>query len=322
MRAIYLLLWGMCLSACTTLTAQPGNNASPQQVANGAYAFMGSGGDIAAANQGRIGNAGFIVGSKGVLVVDSGVSHAHGQAMLAGIAQVTTLPVKAVLLTHAMQEFLFGATAFQAADAKLYMHAKSADVMKQRCNNCLKQLNATLGEAVMKGSHVPTPDVAFTDVPLTEQQLSELIGRDIRLLYYGASSGPGDVAVWDAQTRVLFSGAMVESQRLPDTRDAKISGWVKALDALIALKPVKVVAGHGALSDERMMLATRDYLVSLDKAVSKLVDQGISLTDASAMAPQREYQTWDQYATIHGPNVHRSYLEHERKLFDATAVKE
>jgi glyoxylase-like metal-dependent hydrolase (beta-lactamase superfamily II) len=292
---------------------------SPIILSPAAYAFIGTGGDIATANQGRIGNAGFIVGSTGVLVVDSGVSHAHGQAMLAAIAQVTSLPVKAVLLTHAMQEFLFGTTAFQAAGAQMYMHSKSADVMKQRCSNCLKQLNAALGEGAMKGSRVPTPDVAFTDVQSTAARLSSLIGRDVQLLYYGSSSGPGDVAVWDVQTRVLFSGAMAESSRMPDTRDAKLAGWVTALDALIALQPHRVVAGHGPVCDAgaSCLAETRDYLISLDKTVSKLVDQGISLTDASSLVPMREYQHWDQYNAVQGPNVHRQYLEHERRLFDS-----
>lgn len=281
------------------------------------YAFLGANGEIGTGNLGRIGNAGFIIGEHGVLVVDSGVSDAHGQALLQAIKRVTDKPVRALLVTHAVQEFLFGATAFQREDVSLWMHERAEYLMRQRCNNCLKQLNATLGEAAMRGSRLPVPEHVITDVKASEQQISALIGRRISLHYYGHSSGPGDIVVMDEASRVMFTGAMAESTRLPDTHDAKLNEWLKALSQLKALKPEQVVPGHGAVTRGAQAIdATRAYLEALDRHVARLVHQGVSLTEASAQVPMREYERWDQYAAIHGPNVHRSYLEHERRLFD------
>jgi glyoxylase-like metal-dependent hydrolase (beta-lactamase superfamily II) len=309
------------LTACASSTSQANSTViTAKLIAPGVFAFIGTGGEISPANQGRIANVGFIVGDKGVLVIDSGVSDAHGQALLHAIATVTDKPVKVLLVTHAMQEFLFGATAFQRAGVQLWMHERAVDLMKQRCNNCLKQLNATLGESMMRGTKLPGPDVVIKQVSEAQAQLSELIGRPITLHYYGHSSGPGDVVVMDQTTRVLFSGAMVESQRLPDTHDAKLDAWVKALHQLKALNPSTVVAGHGAVSQGTQAIdANLHYLETLNANVAKLVNQGVSLTDASTQAPMREYASWDQYANIHGQNVHRVYLEHERRLFDATS---
>ncbi len=309
------------LTACASSTTHANATAvSVRLIAPGVYAVTGARGEISPANQGRIGNSGFIVGDKGVLVIDSGVSDTHGADLVRAIKAVTDKPVSAVLVTHAVQEFLFGATAFQRAGAQLWMHERAVDLMKQRCNNCLKQLNVALGEPLMRGTKLPTPDSVINNASEAQEQLSQLIGRAITLHYYGHSSGPGDVVVMDQATRVMFSGAMVESRRMPDTHDAKLDEWIKALHQLKALKPSHVVTGHGAVSQGTQAIdANLHYLEMLNIQVAKLVNHGVSLTDASVQAPMREYADWDQYATIHGQNVHRVYLEHERRLFDSTS---
>ena len=108
--------------------------------------LAGLGGQPSPANLGRTGNAGFIVGSRGVMVVETGSSHLHGQALLAAVAQVTPLPVRLVLVTHVRQEVLFGASAFQARGVPVHMQRHAAALMAARCATCLKTLRADLGE--------------------------------------------------------------------------------------------------------------------------------------------------------------------------------
>ncbi len=318
----------LALSACITNgdntntaisnTSKSFNNVDVSKIGEGVYAFIGTGGEVTSANLGRIGNAGFIVGSKGVLAIDAGVSHEHGKALFAAIGQVSSKPVKALLITHTMQEFLFGSTAFQAQGVPLWMHARAAELMKQRCSNCLKNLNAALGEKAMLQSKVPTPDHVFNDASVSAD-LSELIGRKLRVLYFGASSGPGDVAVYDEQSGVLFAGGFVESGRVPNLLDGDMQGWAKALTALQALQPTHVVAGHGPVSDASVISATARYLSELEIAVDEIVKKGTGLADASSQATLTSFQRWDQYALVHPQNVHRTYLRLERRLFDEPA---
>src|SRR5690606_889264 len=107
------------------------------EVAAGAWMLPGVRGGLERANAGRVGNAGFIVGRTGVLVIDTGVSFRHGQARLESIAQVTRQPVRQVVLTQARQEFIFGATAYQARGVPVHMHRDAAALMARRCETCL-----------------------------------------------------------------------------------------------------------------------------------------------------------------------------------------
>jgi glyoxylase-like metal-dependent hydrolase (beta-lactamase superfamily II) len=314
----------VALSACANTHTDSSNSlksanyARISKIDEGVYASIGAMGEVTPANLGRIGNAGFIVGTKGVLAIDAGVSHEHGKALVAAIKQVSNQPVKVLLVTHTMQEFLFGSTAFQAQGTQLWMHTRAADLMKQRCNNCLKNLNAALGEQAMRQSKVPTPDRVFSDASVSAE-LSEMIGRNIRVLYFGASSGPGDVAVYDEQTGVLFAGGFVESGRVPNLLDGDMQGWTKALAELQALKPKHVIAGHGPISDASVIASTARYLSELEVAVAEIVNKGTGLADASNQVPLSNFQSWDQYALLHPQNVHRTYLRLERKLFDEPA---
>ena len=50
--------------------------------------------------KGGVSNTGFIVGDKGVIVIDTQMFQATARTALAGIAKVTPKPVNAVILTH------------------------------------------------------------------------------------------------------------------------------------------------------------------------------------------------------------------------------
>ena len=85
-----------------------------------------------------------------MVAVDTGTSHRHGLALLDGIARVTRAPVRRVLITHARQEFVFGALAYRERGIEIHMHAKAAALMRARCEGCLKTLRSVLGDHEMQ----------------------------------------------------------------------------------------------------------------------------------------------------------------------------
>lgn len=282
----------------------------PVALAPGVYMFAGSAGAADAGNLGRIGNSGFIVGPQGVIVVDTGTSHAHGQALLEAIATVTDQPVKLALVTHVRPEFLFGGTAFQARGIPVVMHERSARLMASRCETCLKTLRQVAGEAAMLGSHVYQPDRTFE----TAHTL-DLIGRPVRVLYFGHSSGPGDIAVLDEQSGVLFAGGLLDVRRVPDIQDSDLPGWHRALASLRGSGARRVVPGHGAVAEAGAAIAgVEAYLDALETKTRTLVESGASLINVADAADMPDYEAWDQYDIIHRRNASVAFLRFEREL--------
>lgn len=299
------------LGACTTPSAQAplvsDEVGVPMEVAAGVYMLRGASGEAAPENGGRVGNAGFIVGPAGVVVIDSGTSYRHGVALLDSIRRVTALPVRLLLLTHTRQEFLFGAAAFAEQRIPVQMHTQSARLMAARCEGCLKALKRLLGEDAMRGTAVVKPDILFdADTAL------DLIGRPLRLLYFGHSSGPGDVAVLDEQTGVLFAGGLLDQERIPDVQDASLPGWHRALAALAGLPLRRIVPGHGPVAGPALVGTVAQYLQQLQMRAQALVKAGAALSEVPAATHLPQFESWDQYETIHRRNASVIFLRLEQ----------
>jgi glyoxylase-like metal-dependent hydrolase (beta-lactamase superfamily II) len=286
-----------------TLLAQ--DALEPQKVADGVYAFIGDAGEISAANRGFIGNSGFIVGPSGVIVIDTGTSYRHGRRMLDAIARVTAKPVELVIVTHAVQEFLFGNAAFAERGIAILAHRETTKLMKARCEHCLQNLKPLLGEE-LEGTRLVLPQ---REIDATTTIAAG--GRRLELIYLGWASTPGDVAVLDRDSGVLFAGGMVCVGRIPDIRDSDFEGWQRALRRLEEYKPRRIVPGHGPVSGSGAMAQTAGYLAALDERVKALYAESSSLMESVEKAALPAYRDWSMYATTHRQNALHRYLQLE-----------
>ena len=279
------------------------------EVEAGVYMLPGQPGAPTAANQGRIGNAGFIVGRAGVMAIDTGASHLHGQALLAAIEQVTPLPVRLALVTHVRQEFVFGASAFQARGIPVHMQRSAAALMAARCENCLKMLRAELGDEAMRGTMVLRPDVLFD-----QSHVVEAIGRPVLVQHHGHASGPGDSSAFDARSGTFFAGGLLDHQRIPDIQDADIDTWRQALLGLRGLRISTVVPGHGPAAPPELIGSNERYLAQLERRCASLLKEGAALSEVPDAAALPEFSRWDQYETVHRRNAAIMFLRLERRL--------
>lgn len=312
-RTVLVLLGlavGSALAGCAAggprVAAGPAPHAD--RVADGVYMVRGSGGEVDAANQGRLGNAGFIVGETGVIAIDSGTSYRHGEALLAEIARVTDKPVRLLLLTHARQEFIFGAGAFRDRGVPVQMQRRAARLMTARCEGCLKTLNRVLGVDAMRGTAMFRPDAEFD----ATHDL-DTIGRPVRVLYLGHSSGPGDIAVLDLRTGVLFAGGLLDAHRIPDVQDGELDGWHQALTALQAQPVRSIVPGHGPLATPALVDEVARYLTRLEDRLAELTRADAALSEVPDAAAMPEYRDWDQYQIIHRRNASIVFVRMERE---------
>jgi glyoxylase-like metal-dependent hydrolase (beta-lactamase superfamily II) len=278
------------------------------EVASGVYMLQGVAGEVDEVTLGRNGNAGFIVGETGVLAIDTGTSYRHGRLLLAEIQRVTEKPVRQVLITHTRQEFLFGAAAYRERGIPVAMHRKAAQLMAARCETCLKTLRRVLGEEEMAGTTMFKADLEF--------DLSHevgLIGRSVRVLYFGHSSGPGDIAIFDQPTRTLFAGGLLDWKRIPDIQDSDLEGWHRTLRALREMPIETVVPGHGPQATRAAIDAVDRYLNQLEVRVLELLKKGAALSEVPDAAALPDFKDWDQFETIHRRNASVLFVRKERQ---------
>jgi glyoxylase-like metal-dependent hydrolase (beta-lactamase superfamily II) len=308
------LPWFATLPACATDAGAV--TAAPHRIVEGVWVFQGVGGDISVQSGARHGNGGFVVGARGVFVIDAGVSHRHGVERLAAIRRVTSLPILGVLLTHAMQEFIFGASAFQAEGIPVLMHKDAAQLMAARCETCLKTLKRELGEETMQASRVPKADRIFSTQGELQAALPD-IGRALRMIWTeprSQSASPGATAVFDVPSATLFAGAMLDARTIPDLQDADLQQWHAARGLLRALRPTVVVPGRGPVGDAGLIDTVETYLAELQRQVDNYLTAGKPLSDAADSIELPAYAGYDRYETTHRRNVSILYLRQERAM--------
>ena len=281
------------------------------ELANGVFVIPAPLADATPENHGRVINSGFIVGRDGVIVIDSGANHRHGEAILAAVARVTPKPVKLLINTHPHPQNVLGNSAFAERGIPILATAATIAAMNERCPNCLASLRQSVGDEAMRATRIQLPDTTLAASPALE-----IAGRQLRLLQFGHGHTEGDLAVFDEASAALFSGDLIYSGQIPHLSEANTAGWIAALSQVAAL-PIRIlIPGRGPVGGAGDLAPIRRYLSELRQRVAAAYQEGRSADEAIALAELQEFSGWHGYAARHGRNVQHVYFEIERHDLD------
>lgn len=281
----------------------------PTELASGVYAVIGENAEPAPANQGAVSNQGILIGHDGVILIDTGTSRRYGAALIATVRRLTAKPIVLAIDTHQHPAFIFGNGALASQGVPILAHRDAADLIRQRCQRCLTQLQQILGADEMDGTEVTVP-TRLIDGATT----FTVAGRVLEIVYFGHSSSPGAIGVLDVASGVLFAGGLVSIDRVPDTKDGRIGNWLTALKGIQLKKPAMVVPGEGPIVPAARLDSMAGYLRSLQATVGKLVGDGVGLSDAPQLGQLPQYADWPLYRPLHAKNIAQLYLQMERAV--------
>jgi glyoxylase-like metal-dependent hydrolase (beta-lactamase superfamily II) len=287
--------------------------AALQALGEGVYVLEGRGDAVSAANDGRVANLGVVIGACGVVLIDTGAHRRHGEALKEALRSVTDKPVALVVNTRAGPEHVLGNAAFRGAT--ILASAQAAALMAERCPRCRARLAEELGEAAMAGSETVLPSRG-----ILEDESGYAGGRHLSVLLAGRSRGEGDLAVFDESTGVLFAGALVVTQGLPDMHAADTQAWIAVLERLDALPVRLVVPGRGPVAGPAAIAQTRRYLVDLWSQVIGAYRAGAAVTDLLGRSPDMAWASRD--AARHTLNLQHVYAEIERAELGGSPTQE
>ena len=250
----------------------------PQQIAPEVYAVIGATEDFDTKNGGNIVNTAFIVGSDGVVVIDSGPSLRYGQQLRQAIAQVTDKPVALVINTHHHPDHFLGNQAF--ADVAIGALAETRTAIGAEGNAFAENLYRMSG-SWMKGTEVLAPNRTLSAGALA------VAGRRLRLLAFDGHTG-ADLAIFDEASGVLFAGDLVFNQRAPTTPHADIAHWLQSLTALEKITGERgfrvLLPGHGQpASDAAPIRQTRAWLEWLAARMNEAARAGLEMNEVLAL---------------------------------------
>ncbi|MFD1625950.1 MBL fold metallo-hydrolase [Azospirillum griseum] len=245
------------------------------ELAPGAYAYTAEGDP----------NTGIIVGDDGVMVIDAQATPLMAEDVIAKVRTVTDKPIKYVLLTHYHAVRVLGASGYKADH--IIASRDTYDLIVERGQQDYESELGRFPRLFQGADSIPGltwPTIVF------ENHMTLWLGKTrVEIMQLGRGHTKGDTVAWLPDSKVLFSGDLVEFGATPYTGDAYLQEWPATLDALAALKPEKLVPGRGeALTTPELcaqaITETKEFLTAMYGAVAEARAAGAGLGDAFTQA--------------------------------------
>ena len=297
------------------------------QVAPGVYVHIGQHKDVEDGYDGDIANIGFVIGTDAVAIIDTGGSYAVGMALKEALRNITQLPIRYVINTHAHPDHVFGNAAFIHADStdstdstnatnatnltntakadpppRLIGHARLALAMAQRRDAYLRNLKKELGRAAEKSTLIAPSQTVQDHLTL------DLGNRKLELTAWPSAHTDNDVTLFDVTTGTLWTGDLLFIERTPAI-DGDVTGWLSAMDALKKMPAATTIPGHGPVTRNKNQALTRqrDYLTTLLQDVRTSIRNGADMTATMATAAASERARWQLFDVVNRRNVNQIY---------------
>ncbi|MES2580297.1 MAG: quinoprotein relay system zinc metallohydrolase 2 [Pseudomonadota bacterium] len=297
-----LLICGfLALMGCVQADVKP-NNFAIEDIGNGIYVHHGQHLDIDEGYQGDICNISFVVGERGVAVIDTGGSLKVGKQLREAIKKVTNKPILYVINTHVHPDHIFGNAAFVQDKAQFVGHAKLGDAMQLR-QEAYDKLNIRYLGADAKGSEIVKPTLLIK-APMD----LDLGGRTLKVTPYPNAHTDTDISVLDSKTSTLFTGDLLFIERTP-VIEGDIKGLIAAIDALKTYPVKQVVPGHGPVAKDWIAALNNEqrYLNALLTDIRAIIKNGGDMSKAMDTAAASEKDKWLLFDIANRRNVNTLY---------------
>ncbi len=219
---------------------------SIEQVKDGLYAIMGSGG-----------NVGVRVTSEGVILIDDKFpqNFADIQAL---VATVSDQPVRYVLNTHHHGDHAGGNVEYINI-AEIIAHQNARDNM-------------------VRGNQDAPPRVVFTD-----QTAVYLGGVEVRAYYMGRGHTNGDAVIYFPDLRTVHGGDLLHGSApfIDYGNGGSSEGWVSTMNNILALDFDTAIPGHGAIMDRQDVVNFRNQMEAVRSRMADLIRSGMPKSEAS-----------------------------------------
>lgn len=141
-----------------------------------------------------------------------------------------------------------------------------------------------------------------------------MLGGETFVLSYTDTHYPGDAMAYLPKQNVVFSGDLVYVDRLLGVMPvSSVRNGQRAFTALVALKPARIVPGHGRVCDlAQARRESGDYYDFLAEKIGKAAKDMEPMDEVLAKhADLPAFRHLENYKDLHRVNMNRAFTEFE-----------
>ncbi len=281
-----------------------------KELAPGIYALLSS--------KPPVDNSGFVVGERGVLVIDAHINAAMAKQIQAAVQQVTKKPILYLVNTNYHGDHTFGNYAFPK-ETLIVAHRKTAERMREFEQEKQFLLRTVDNDPkVFADVHLRLPDVVFD-----HYLRLDLGGRVVEVHHFGPGNTPGDTIVYIPEAKVAWTGNFVLGEgTIPFLIEGGAGAYLETMAQFVRTIEVEtIVPGHGVITSGAILGRYLHYLSELIDSVRKATRARRTLEETLANTSLGEQYTprvdsplaqlAPLMAGFHRWNVQQTYKEME-----------
>jgi glyoxylase-like metal-dependent hydrolase (beta-lactamase superfamily II) len=227
-------------------------------------------------------NTAFLIGPKGVLILDAQKDIPDAGAALAEIAKLTPKPVEAIIVSHSDPGNVGGLPAYPAGTPIIAQENVGSTIQAVNAGTD-KQYPAALAPIYRAlADFPPTRTVGGTET-------ITLDGFKLVLIHVAPAHTSSDLVVYVPAQRWVFAGDVITTNTGPYPvihRSGSSIGWIATMQALLALDADTYVPGHGPIESKTLLRSRLKAAEERREQIKVLVEEHKSLEEIKQALPE------------------------------------
>ena len=242
-------------------------------------------------------NPSFLVGKKGVTLIDTCFTERRSRALREAIKGVTDQPVRTLLNTHHHGDHTWGNYLFP--EATIIGHRLTREWTLQT------SLSSTAFFPGVEWGNLEIEPAFVTFEDRIDVWVDDL---KVEFIFVGPAHTTNDSVAWIPERKLLIAGDLVFSKCTPFVLQGSLSGHLRALNILRGLGAETVIPGHGDICGPDGIEDGIAYLRFVTETGKKGFEAGLTPMEAARETDLGRFGEWAERERFVA-NLHRAYQE-------------